>query len=262
MIVSDTNEVRSSPRIWIFAAVVALALHVGGAALAIVQLRADEDGGSLGAQGRDIGLDLTSMGTEVTELPPGPEAEDLQASAATPEQKAVEKETDLPKAVATETEDPDRIVTQADPKKPEKEEPEPAAVQNTASPEQALSVAAAPQVIEDARVAPKQTVVNQGLGKDKGRLTADWGRKISAYFELHKKFPDDKKRAATVKVSLVINRRGNVVSVDVTESSGDAAYDAAAISMVRRSDPVPPPPAGLTDDQFAFSLPVIFRKSK
>jgi TonB family protein len=262
MIVSDTNEGRSSLRIWIFAAVVALVLHVAGAALAIVQLRADEEGGSLGAQGRDIGLDLTSLGTEVVDLPPGPESEAVQASAAVQEQKAVEKETDLPKDVATETEDPDRIVTQADSKKPEKEEPEPAAVQAMAQPEQAASEASAPQVIEDARVAPKQTVVNQGIGKDKGRLTADWGRKISAYFELHKKFPDDKKRAATVKVSLVINRRGNVVSVDVTESSGDAAYDAAAISMVRRSDPVPPPPAGLTDDQFAFSLPVIFRKSK
>jgi protein TonB len=262
MIVSDTNEVRPSLRIWIFAAVVALVLHVAGAALAIVQLRADEEGGSLGAQGRDIGLDLTSLGTEVVDLPPGPESEAVQASAAVTEQKAVEKETDLPKDVATETEDPDRIVTQADSKKPEKEEPEPAAVQATAQPEQAASEATAPQVIEDARVAPRQTVVNQGIGKDKGKLTADWGRKITAIFELHKKYPEEKKRAATVKVALVINRRGNVVSVNVVESSGDAAYDEAAISMIRRSDPVPPPPAGLTEDQFAFNLDVKFNKAK
>jgi len=32
-----------------------------------------------------------------------------------------------------------------------------------------------------------------------------------------------------------------VVSVNVAESSGDAAYDEAAISMIRRSDPVPRP---------------------
>jgi protein TonB len=262
MIGSDTKEDRPSLRIWIFAAVVALALHVGGAALAIVQLRADEEDGSLGARGTEIGLDLTSLGTEVVDLPPGPESEAVQATPPMPGQKAVEKETDLPKDVATETEDPDRVVTQADPKKPEKEEPEPAAVQTTASPEQAASEATAPQVIEDARVAPKQTVVNQGIGKDLGKLTADWGRKITAIFELHKKYPNDKKRAATVKVSLVINRRGNVVSVDVAESSGDAAYDEAALSMIRRSDPVPPPPAGLTDDQFAFKLDVKFNKAK
>ena len=217
MIALDTNEEKSSPRLWIFAGIVALALHVGGAALAIVQLRADIDGGSLGAQGTEIGLDLTSLGTEVTDLPPGPESEAVQATPPAPDQKAVEKETDLPKAAVNETEDPDRIVTQAESKKPEKDEPEPAAVQTVASPEQAASEATAPQVIEDARVAPKQTVVNQGIGKDQGKLTADWGRKITAIFELHKKYPNDKKRAATVKVSLVINRRGNVMSVDVIE---------------------------------------------
>jgi protein TonB len=262
MIALDTNEEKSSPRLWIFAGIVALALHVGGAALAIVQLRADIDGGSLGAQGTEIGIDLTSLGTEVTDLPPGPESEAVQATPPAPDQKAVEKETDLPKAAVNETEDPDRIVTQAESKKPEKDEPEPAAVQTVASPEQAASEATAPQVIEDARVAPKQTVVNQGIGKDQGKLTADWGRKITAIFELHKKYPNDKKRAATVKVSLVINRRGNVMSVDVIESSGDTAYDEAAISMIRRSDPVPPPPAGLTDEQFSFKLDVKFNKAK
>ncbi len=262
MSVSDTIEERSPRRIWVFAAVVALALHVGGAALAIVHLQASDEGGSLGAQGSEIGLDLTSQGTEVVDLPPGPDSDAVQESPAVPEQKAVEKETDLPKAIANETEDPDRLVTSTDSKKPEKDEPEPAALQTTASQEQAASEATAQQVIEDARVAPKATVVNQGIGKDQGKLTADWGRKITAIFETHKKYPQDKKRAATVKVNLVINRRGNVVSVNVTESSGDTAYDEAAVSMIRRSDPVPPPPAGLTDDQFAFNLDVKFNKAK
>jgi TonB family protein len=65
-----------------------------------------------------------------------------------------------------------------------------------------------------------------------------------------------------VKVSIVLNRRGNVVNVAVAESSGDAAFDDAAISMIRRSDPVPAPPAELTEDQFAFSLDVNFKKPK
>jgi len=85
---------------------------------------------------------------------------------------------------------------------------------------------------------------------------------ISAYFELHKKYPADRRKETTVKVSLVLNRRGNVVSVDIREPSGDAAFDEAALSMIRRSDPVPLPPAGLTDDQFSFSLDVNFKKPK
>jgi len=259
---SEIGEQRSSRSLWVFAAVVALALHVGGAALAIVHLQVDDEGGDLGAQGTEIGLDLTSPSTEVTELPPGPDSEAQQASVATPEQKAVEKETDLPKAVVHESEEPDRVVTETESKKPEKEEPEPAAVQMAAAPDQAAAEASAQQAIEDARVTEKATVVNQGLGKDRGKLTADWGRKISAYFELHKKYPAGKQKAASVKLAIVFNRLGNVLSVSVSESSGDPAYDEAAISMVRRSDPVPRPPAGLTEDQFSFTLPVNYKKPK
>jgi TonB family protein len=60
-------------------------------------------------------------------------------------------------------------------------------------------------------------------------------------------------------VSLVLNRLGHVVSVGVLQSSGDALYDEAAISMIRRSDPVPRPPAKLTDDEFNYSLDVNFK---
>ena len=60
----------------------------------------------------------------------------------------------------------------------------------------------------------------------------------------------------------MLNRLGNVVSVGVLESSGDAAFDEAAISMIRRSDPVPRPPAELTEDQFSYSLNVNFNERK
>ena len=104
---------------------------------------------------------------------------------------------------------------------------------------------------------------NRGIGKDKGKLTADWGKQISAYFELHKRYPDvKKKKNATVKVHLVLNRLGNVVQLDIAESSGDPAFDEAAIAMIRRSDPVPRPPAGLTDDTVSFSLNVNFNEKK
>lgn len=259
---SEIDEPKSSWRLWMFAAVIAFALHAGGVALALIHLQAEEAGGDLGARGMEIGLDLTSPAAEPSELPPGPDSEAAQATQATPEQKAVEKETDLPKAAINETEVPDRIVTQNDSKKPESDEPEPAAVKMAAAPDQAASEATAQQAIENARISDKPTVVNQGLGKDKQKLTADWGRKISAYFKLHQKYPEGKKKEATVKVALLLNRLGNVLSVSVTQSSGDPAYDDAAISMIRRSDPVPRPPAGLTEEQFAFTLAVNFPKPK
>jgi periplasmic protein TonB len=46
------------------------------------------------------------------------------------------------------------------------------------------------------------------------------------------------------------------------KGSGDAAFDEAAIAMVRRSDPLPAPPALIADDGLSFTVPVIFRIKK
>ena len=40
--------------------------------------------------------------------------------------------------------------------------------------------------------------------------------------------------------------------------SGDPAFDAAALAMLQRANPVPPPPPLVADDGLTFTLPVIF----
>jgi periplasmic protein TonB len=256
-------EQKPSRRLWILAAVAALALHLGGAALAIAHLQTDDGGDGLGANGVEIAFEMASPKVIDDNLPPGPDVDAAEATPPMPEQQAELKETDLPKDKPVEAEDPDRIVTPNDSKKPNEDEQKIAAVQMQASPDNAAQIATSRQTLDE-KVPEAETAKapNLGIGKDRQKLTANWGRKISAYFELHKKYPENKTKAATVKVSLVLNRRGNVVSLDVAESSGDAAYDEAAMSMIRRSDPVPPPPAGLTDDQFSFVLDVKFTKPK
>jgi protein TonB len=256
-------EHKPSRRLWILAALAALALHLGGAALAIAHLRTDDGDDGLGANGVEIAFEMASPKVTDDNLPPGPDTDASVASPQLAEQKAEVKEADLPKDRPTEAEDPDRIVTPNDTKKPREDEPKIAAVQTQASEEAPAQEATSRQTLDEkAPEAEKAKAPNLGIGKDKQKLTADWGRKISAYFELHKRYPSNKSKAAKVKVSLVLNRRGNVVSVDIAEPSGDTAFDEAAVSMIHRSDPVPPPPAGLTDDQFRFSLDVNFTKPK
>jgi protein TonB len=256
-------EQKPSRRLWIFAAVMALALHLGGVALAIAHLRTDDAGDGLGAANADFDVEMASPQVPDDSLPAGPDVDAMQASQQVVEQKAEIKETELPKDRPMEAEDPDRIVTPNDSKKPKEDDPKVAAVQTQASEESPVQEATARQTLDEkAPEAEKAKAPSLGIGKDKQKLTADWGRKISAYFDLHKRYPKDKTTATTVKVSLVLNRRGNVVSVNVAESSGDAAFDEAAVSMIHRSDPVPLPPAGLTDDQFSFSLDVKFTKPK
>jgi len=255
-------EQKPSRRLWILAALLALALHLGGAALAIAHMRTDDGDSGLGANGAEIAIEMASPKLPDDDLPPGPDTEQQQASPQIVEQKAEVKETDVPKDRPTETEDPDRIVTPNDSKKPE-DDPKIAAVQAEASPEQdAQEATARPTLEESAPEAEKARAPNVGIGRDKLRLTANWGRQISAYFKLHQRYPADKNKSTKVTVNLVLSRLGHVVSVDVLGSSGDAAFDEAAISMIRRSDPVPRPPAGLTDDLFNFNLDVNFTKPK
>ncbi|UGY22285.1 TonB family protein [Bradyrhizobium septentrionale] len=255
-------DLRTSKRLWVIAAVTAVGLHLGGAALALTNLRDDGDEG-LGAAGAEYAVELASPDVPEEAAPPGAPADEQQAVQEMTQQKAEVKDTDLPQAQPMEADDPDRVVTEDNSKKQKEEEAKVAKVETNAQEAQQASEQAAPTKLEDAsRQSETTKAPNPGIGKDKLALTAKWGKKISAYLDLHKKFPENKIKDAKVKVALVLNRVGKVLSVAVMESSGDAAYDDAAVSMVHRSDPVPAPPADLTDDQFSFSLDVKFNKPK
>src|SRR6202022_997828 len=117
----DTEQ-KPSRRLWILAGLAALALHVGGGALAVAHLRTDDIDDSLGAPAIEIGLEMMSPHLEPTDLPPGPDVDASVASPALAEQKAEVKETELPKDVPTEADDPDRVVTPNDSNKPKEED--------------------------------------------------------------------------------------------------------------------------------------------
>jgi TonB family protein len=245
--------------IWIAAAVGALVLHVGGAALAIVHLQADDSEDSLGAPGIEVGLELMSSRAEPTDLPAGPDAEASAASPALAEQKAVEKETELPKDTPTETEDPDRVVTTTDNQKPKEDTPEVAQVQTSASTESVAQEAMATPTVEDVPEGKSQAPV-QGSGKSLQRVRASWFAELSAHFEKHKRSPTVQKfKNVKVVVNVTFDRVGHVIASSIAESSGDAAYDEAALAMLRRSDPVPQPPPLIADEGLSYTLPVLFR---
>jgi len=134
------TEQKPSRRLWILAAVAALALHVGCGALAVAHLQTDEPDDSLGAAAIEVGLELASLHREATDLPPGPDTDASVASPALAEQKAEVKETELPKDVPTETDDPDRVVAPNESQKPKEDDPKIAAVQTSASTESVAAV--------------------------------------------------------------------------------------------------------------------------
>src|SRR5215469_11771315 len=139
-----------SRKLWIGAAAGALALHLGGAALALAHLSADEAEDALGAPAIEIGLEMTSPKTEPTDMPAGPDTDASLASPALAEQKAEVKQTELPKDKPTKSEDPDRQVTLNDSQKPKEDDPKVATVQTSASMESAAQEATATPSVEEA----------------------------------------------------------------------------------------------------------------
>jgi TonB family protein len=238
----------------------ALALHIGGVALAIAHLRTDDVDDSLGAPAIEIGLEMMSPHLEPTDLPPGPDADASVASPALAEQKAEVKETELPKDVPTETEDPDRAVTPDDQKKPKEDDAKLAAVQTSASTESVAAEATATPSSEAIQQGPRSVAPAQGTGESAQRMRATWQKELIAHLDKHKRYPASRsQKSAEIVVSFALDRMGHVLSTSIVKGSGDTAFDEAALAMVRRSDPVPQPPPLVADEGLSFTLPVIFR---
>jgi periplasmic protein TonB len=255
------TDPKPSRRLWIFAAVAALVLHAGGAALAVAHMQ-NGDPEELGSPAIEIGLELTSPRLEATDLPAGPDTDASIASPALAEQKAEVKETELPKAVPTETENPDRVVALNDSKKPTEDDPKIAKVETSASIESSAQEATAAPSLDEAPEGRSQAPAI-GIGQSLQRQRASWFAELGAHFEKHKRNPPLQKFKNTkVIVNVTFDRMGHVVSSSIAESSGDAAYDQAALDMLRRSDPVPQPPPLIADEGLSYRLPVVFRLNK
>ena len=254
---------KSSWRLWLIAALVAVLLHVGGIAAAVFEMQQEEDDDGLGANAIEVGMEMVSPDVEPTDLPQGPDSEASTASPAVQEQKAVEKQSDLPKETPHESEEPDQVVTESKATKPEEETPEKAQKQQQASQESVASEAAAQQKLDDSKTGEKAQAQQAGIGVDKKRLSAKWERQLSAYLERNKRYPDVKKfKNLTVKIGFRLDRMGKVMSANVVEGSGDSAYDEAAVSILHRAKNMPPPPPELADETLSYVVDIRFTEKK
>jgi protein TonB len=260
---SRLSRVRSTWSMWGLAFLVAAGVHAGAVYAAMLDMDAAEIDQEYGAPATAIAIELAAPQTEQTDLPPGPESEASAASTAQVEQKQVEEKSDEPKENPVESEDPDRVVSTSPSETPKEQTETPAAQQSTASEESAAAEATAPSVIEKAPEAPVATAPVQGTGNSNSRVNLGWQRQLVAHLDRNKRYPSGDRRAShEVLVSFTLDRTGKVVSSSVARSSGDAAFDEAALAMMRRADPVPQPPALVADEGLTFTVPVIFRQAR
>ncbi|WGD49167.1 TonB family protein [Bradyrhizobium sp. CB1650] len=243
---------QKSPRtLWIVAAVVALGLHLGGAALALANLRTDDPDVIADPQGIEVGLEAMSPNGEPSELPPGPDSNESVASPELTEQKAELKESSLPKDIPTEAENADRAVTPNETKKPIEEEAKEAVVPTNASTPSPAAEATAMPTSQVEKKSDRSVRIRQG-----------WEKDLVAHLDRHKRYPKGVFKSVEISVRMTLDRLGHVVAVAIEKGSGDPTFDDAAIGMVKRSDPVPQPPPLVADEGLTFVLPVIFRKNE
>ena len=248
---------RPAQGLWIGALVFAVALHAAG--FAFVTLRHEETEDALGASAPEIGLDLTSPHREDVDLPPGPEAEASAASTSSVAQTAKVEETDLPKAQPTETEDPDRVVAPEATKPTKDETPTVKASKANTAADSVASEAAAPPVIEAAREAPVSTAPVLGSGESAQLIRTTWQKELVAHLNRFKRYPAGGRRNVQIVVAFTIDRLGHVLAANVQHGSGDPTFDQAALTMMRKADPVPAPPPIIADEGLSYSIPVVFR---
>ena len=91
-------------------------------------------------------------------------------------------------------------------------------------------------------------------------MRATWQKELIAHLDKHKRYPASRsQKSAEIVIGFALDRMGHVLSTSIVKGSGDAAFDEAALAMVRKSDPVPQPPPVVADEGLSFTLPVIFR---
>ena len=253
---------------WGVSAAVIVALHVAAALLAMNWLRSQpEQGVSLPA----IMVDMTPVTSAPQSMPvdtaPGPVMQEADASPPEPVQRQTVEETLAP---TPPQEKPDVVAPPEQKLEPTPAKPEPAKIvpQDKPAPEKPRVVrrearkpseappaprTSAPPRAE--REAPAASAMSAGA---LASLVATYNQRVRAHLMRFHSYPSGgNDQRGLVRVSFTIGRSGQIMSSRIS-SSGVAAFDAKALSMIRQAAPFPPIPPEIKNSSMDFTIPVDF----
>lgn len=91
---------------------------------------------------------------------------------------------------------------------------------------------------------------------------AGYSAAFSRWLAQHKSYPrlaQMRGWQGQVKLRVRVARKGAVMDVEITHSSGFDILDKEAQALVRRADPLPELPLSLAEREFTLEIPVVFR---
>ena len=245
---------------WALSGAAVVLLH-GGIAAAMINWGDDDLAEPTAAMVVDLAPFPMSPPEHVTDLPPGPEQVEAEASPQTPVTEVKEQVEERLETAQSQEVQPEltpavnpEVALDASPPKPEQkvevpQENQLPAPETTAPPPMPE---AAPADIAAAQVEGPPNIV-------RSNVIPKWFNLVSAQIERHKRYPDDAKNdRGIVRVEFSIDRRGRVMSSRVVTTSSFAALDREALAIIKRAQPFPLPPAAASDAELTFTVPVSF----
>jgi protein TonB len=241
-------------------------LHGAAAAYSVLWRGEPEDEDPEGVFVIELAPVTTSAVSAADAAVPGPESvESVESRPAAPQEQVVEDPIiDLPPLPSIAGVPPDLILPErVIEKPPEKKEPEEELPQQkevvTAS---QASVAARRQKVENAATAEKSAAPMAGLSQVDARTKAKWQRELVAHLGRFKTYPAasrDRRETGQIMLRFDLDRAGQVSNAAISRSSGHTRLDWAALDMLRRAAPLPPPPSSVPGVKIELVVPVRFQ---
>jgi protein TonB len=257
---------RVSVMRWLAAALIALGLHAGGAALAFVHWNEEEH--SEEAAG-PIMVELAAIAVapniDAPDVAHGPLMEEAAVTPEAAKEIIEEVEKELPMVeqapLAPEPEVAMPIPTPVEEKKPEEEKEEAKPQEQSPTQQATAPLTTAPPKVE---AAPAEVAAAPSPGASPVTASVDysWQRAIVSHLNRYKRYPDkarDRGLQGSVSVEFTIDRRGRVIAARVAQTSGSSSLDDEALAVLQRASPLPAPPASTPGTSFDMALPIQFR---
>lgn len=225
-------------------------------------------------QGAEMVIEFAPMITQAESRPQLAAAEqaqpDQQAKPELEEVKSQKTDIDLPteQASPSEAEDPDlrmaqertREETEVAPEMTQATEAAEAQEQKVQS-EASVAVEAAPEQRAEAQ-AETATAPEIGNAKDAARRIEAWQKAIFAHIGRFKTYPEEARKKhikGDIVVAFVLDRKGGVSQVRVETGSGFPILDQAAMDVLSRAGPLPPPPREVGGETVELLLPMRYQ---
>jgi periplasmic protein TonB len=254
---------------WGVSAAVIVTLHIGAALLAMHWLRSQpEQGVILPAIMIDMSPATSAPQPTQDDIAPGPLMQEADASPPEPVQRQTVEETIAP---TPPQEKPDVVAPPEQKLEPTPAKPEPAKIVPVEKPAQEKpkvvrreakkpsDATPAPRTSAPPRAereAPMASAMSAGAVAS---VIASYNQRVRAHLMRFHSYPSGGGGARGVaRLSFTLSRSGQVTSSRLGGSSGVAAFDAQAMSMIRQASPFPPIPDEIKNGAMSFSIPVEF----